>query len=156
MPRQARILLDNVCYHIVTRGNQKNPIFMNDLDREKYLRLILRYKRKYGFKIYCWCLMENHVHLLMESDRLSKTMHAINLTYAKYFQFKHDSIGHFWQDRFKSYIVIKDRYLYNCVSYIENNPVRAKIVDKPEDYIWSSYRARILGEHSPLLDPTMF
>jgi len=153
MPRQARLLLENVCYHVVVRGNRQQDIFLDNEDRIKHLRLIFRYKKKHKFKLLGWCLMDNHVHMIIESDKLSKVMHNLNLTYAKYFQYKYKLVGHFWQDRFKSYIVIKDRYLFNCVNYIENNPVRAKIVDKPEDYAWSSYRARICGERNELLDP---
>ena len=90
---------------------------------------------------------------MIESDLLSKTMHGINMSYGKYFICKYGSTGHLWQDRFKSYITQKDQYLINCITYIEYNPVRAGIVSRPEDYKWSSYRIRILGEKSELLDP---
>jgi len=80
-------------------------------------------------------------------------MHEINLSYAQYFQYKYRKIGHFWQDRYKSYVIQKDKYLINCISYIEHNPVRAKIVARPEEYNRSSYRARILGGKDKLLDP---
>ena len=79
-------------------------------------------------------------------------MHGINLSYAQYFRYRYKSVGHFWQDRYKSYVIQKDEYLINCISYIEYNPVRAKIALRPEDYDWSSYRARILGEKNSLLD----
>ena len=102
MPREARLILDEVCYHVITRGNEKRVTFKSDNDYEKYMQLLLKYKKKYKFKVYGWCLMNN--------------------------------------------------YLINCISYIEYNPVRAKIVARPEDYKWSSYRARVLGEKSELLD----
>jgi len=156
MPRQARLILDNVCYHIITRGNQKQTIFRNESDCRTYLKLVSKYKEKHKFKIYGWCLMNNHVHMVMESDSLSKTMHGINLSYAQYFRYKYKSVGHFWQDRYKSYVIQKDGYLINCISYIEYNPVRAKVTLRPEDYDWSSYRARILGEKDKLLDKLFF
>jgi putative transposase len=90
--------------------------------------------------------------MVLESDLLAKFMHGINLSYAQYFRYRYGSVGHFWQDRYKSYVIQKDEYLINCISYIEYNPVRARIALRPEDYEWSSYGARILGEKSRLLD----
>jgi putative transposase len=153
MPRAARVILDNACYHVITWGNEKRVTFKSEDDYEKYMKVLLKYKKKYGFKIYGWCLMNNHPHKVLESDLLSKAMHGINMSYAKYFRYKYGSAGHVWQDRFKSYVIQKDQYLINCLSYVEYNPVRAGIVSRPEDYKWSSYRARVLGEKSDLLDP---
>ena len=109
MPRQARLILDDVGYHIITRGNQKQSIFRDETDNKVYLKLISRYKEKYGFKIYGWCLMDNHVHMVIESGLLGKAMHGINLSYAQYFRYKYKTVGHFWQDRYKSYAIQKDR-----------------------------------------------
>jgi len=153
MPRQARLIVDDVCYHVITRGNEKRIIFKEDVDYGKYLKLLSKYKKKYNFKIYSWCPMSNHVHMTLETELLSKAMHGINLSYAQYFKHKYGSVGHFWQDRFKSYVIPRDRYLINCITYMEYNPVRAKIVSRPEDYKWSSYRSRALGGKSDLLDP---
>ena len=89
MPRQARLILDNVCYHVITRGNQKQAIFKNDNDRRTYLKFVSKYKERHKFKIYGWCMMNNHVHMVMESDSLSKAMHGINLSYAQYFGYKY-------------------------------------------------------------------
>ena len=152
MPRRARLILDNVCYHIITRGNQKQTVFRDEADNRAYLKLVSKYRDRYKFKIYGWCLMNNHVHMVIESDLLGKTMHGINLSYAQYFKYKYKTVGHFWQDRYKSYVIQKDEYLINCISYIEYNPVRAKIALRPEDYEWSSYTARILGEKNKLLN----
>ncbi len=152
MPRQARLLLDNGCYHVITRGNQRQTIFKEQDDFNIYLELLYRYKKRYNSKIYGFCLMNNHVHLVMESDKLSKAMHGINLSYAQYFKYKYRTIGHFWQDRYKSFVIQRDRYIINCITYIEYNPVRAEIVSRPEDYPWSSYTARILGKSNKLLD----
>ena len=153
MPRQPRLILDNVSYHVITRGNQKRITFIEDNDYETYLSYLCKYKARFDFKLYAWCLMFNHVHLLIDSVQLSKVMHGISLSYAQYFQYKYKNVGHFWQNRYKSYVVQKDRHLIDCITYIEYNPVRAKTVSRPEDYRWSSYRARILGKSSKLLDP---
>jgi len=146
MPRGARIVLENVCYHVITRGNQKDIVFRDKEDCRHYLKLLARYKARFACKIYGWCLMNNHVHMVMESNNLSRFMHGVNLSYAQYFRYKYKTIGHFWQDRFKSYIIQKDRYVLNCITYIEHNPVRAKVALRPEDYEWSSYNIRILGK----------
>jgi len=152
MPRQARLILDNACYHVVTRGNEKRKIFLEKDDCQTYIKLLARYKEKWNCNVYGWCLMPNHVHLIVECTALSKFMHGLNLSYVYHFKNKYDSIGHLWQDRFKSFVMQKDQYLINCISYIEYNPVRAKMASRPEDYEWSSYRIRILGEKSKLLD----
>ncbi len=152
MARTKRLLLDNACYHIITRRNEQGLAFRSEGDYRKYLHLLLNYKRRYGFKLYGWCLMRNHVHLLMQSHVLSKVMHGISLSYARYFRHTYGSSGHFWQDRYKSYVIQKDQYLINCLTYIEYNPLRSNIASRPEDYQWSSYAARILGKQDGLLD----
>ncbi len=153
MPRHARLILKNVCYHVISRGNEKKVVFQEENDYQKYTQLISKYKDRYKFKLYGWCMMANHIHLVIESDYLSKLMHGINLSYAQYCQYKYSKIGHFWQDRYKSHVIQKDKYLINCIAYIEYNPVRAKIVSTPEDYPWSSYATRVLGKKNKLLDP---
>lgn len=152
MPRTARLLLPGACYHVIARGNEKRTVFKDEEDYGKYLGIVRRYKGLYRFKIYGYCLMGNHVHLVVESAVLPKVMHGINLSYAKYFRYKYGGAGHFWQDRFRSFAIQKDRYLVNCISYIEYNPLRAQIALRAEDYEWSSYRARILGKEGDLTD----
>lgn len=153
MPRAARLILENACYHIITRGNEKHTVFKDHHDFEEYMELVSRYKYRYCSKVYGWCLMNNHVHMVVESKNLSKFMHGISMSYAKYFRYKYKGTGHLWQDRYKSFILQKDEYLINCVSYVEYNPVRANIVSRPEEYLWSSYKSRILGCEERLLDP---
>jgi len=153
MPRTARLILNNACYHIITRGNQKQDIFKEHEDFYVYLGLLSKYKKRFNSKIYGYCLMSNHVHLVIESEMLNKFMHGVNLSYAQHFKYKYNTIGHFWQDRYKSFVIQKDEYLINCITYIEYNPVRAQIASRPEDYPFSSYQARILGKSDSLLDP---
>lgn len=96
-------------------------------------------------KLYGWCIMPNHIHLIFFSNTLSKAMHFLNFSYAQYFNYRYDKSGYVWQGRYKSYVVQEDKYLLNLISYVEYNPVRAKIITNPEDYRWSSYRERVLG-----------
>lgn len=155
MPRKARTLIINASYHIVSRGNQRQQVFSDHDDFQRFTDTLRKYKKKFKYKVYSYCLMPNHIHLLLDplnKNILKKIMHGINMSYAKYFNYKYKKCGHLWQDRYQSFIIARDSYMLNCVNYIEHNPVRAKIVDRPEDYQWSSYRARVLGKNDFITD----
>jgi putative transposase len=156
MPRSARIAPGDYIYHILTRGNNRQDIFQEDEDFEKYLELLSRYKAKYTFKLYHYVLMTNHVHLVLEPAEmgggLAEIMKGINLSYAQHYKKKYKHIGHFWQDRYKSIIISKDDYLLACGSYVELNSVRARIVTDPKDYRWSSYNTYAYGKNNSLVD----
>ena len=156
MPRTARIFIENACYHIIVRGSQKEAVFKDSADYEYYLRLLHKYKLKYGCLIYGYCLMNNHVHLILDSparaENISLFMHGLNLSYAMKFNSKYDQCGHLWQNRYKIFAVLKNDYMLNLISYIEYNPVKAKIVLCPENYPYSSYKYRLLDEKNIILD----
>ena len=156
MPRTARIAPKEYIYHILTRGNNRQDIFKNESDYEKYLEILKKYKEKYKFKLYHYVLMTNHIHLVLEHKKeggsLAEIMKGLNLSYAQHYKGKYKHIGHFWQDRYKSIIVSKDNYLLACGSYIELNPVRAKIVEDPKDYKWSSYHVYAYGKKDSVVD----
>ncbi|GBE06205.1 MAG TPA: hypothetical protein ENH31_02175 [Nitrospirae bacterium] len=142
MARQPRIEFPGAFYHVMVRGNQKQAIFHDNRDREKYLELLGNYKNKHGFKIYAYTLMINHVHLLLEtpSSPISKIMQVMNLTYTQFFNRKYEKVGHLFQGRYKAKLCDKDEYLLGLLRYIHLNPVRAKIVKKPDEYKWSSHK----------------
>ena len=156
MPRLARIAPKEYVYHILTRGNNREDIFKDDEDCEKYIDLLGRYKKKYEFMLYHYVLMTNHVHLVLEplerGGNLAEIMKGINFSYARYYKRRYSHIGHFWQDRYKSIVVSKDDYLLACGSYVELNPVRARIVEDPKHYRWSSYNAYAYGKVDPITD----
>ncbi|MBL7130491.1 MAG: transposase [Candidatus Omnitrophica bacterium] len=155
MPRTARLLLNNVCYHVITRGNQSKKVFLDNKDFNVYLRLLRKYKLKYKFKIYAYCLMKNHVHIIIDPkdhNDLSKIMQGLNQSYAIYFNHRYHKNGHLWQERYKSMIIAKDAYFANCLNYIEANPMRAGIAKTLQWYNWSSYKYRISGRRNRLLD----
>lgn len=129
-------------YHIICRGNNKSIIFRRPGDYGHYLSLLKNAKHLYGFDLYHFVLMPNHVHLLLKphADNMSELMHVIQMGYAKYFCGTYRHIGHVWQDRFKSIHIENDPYLFACGSYIEMNPVRAGLVAHPEDWGWSSFQ----------------
>jgi len=155
MTKTGRVLFDNVFYHIISRGNQKQKVFLDEGDFEKYLALLKRYKKKFKFKLLAWCLMPNHVHLILDVNytaELKKIMQGLNLAYSRWFNKKHNKVGHLWQGRYKSKMIQKDNYVLNCISYIELNPVRANLKNTPQDYLWSSFRARTLETQQSMLD----
>ena len=156
MPRTARVAPKEHVYHVLTRGNNRQDVFEDGDDFRKYLDLLFRYKEKYHFKLYHYVMMTNHVHLVIEpleeGGGLSEIMKGINLVYAQHYKRKYGHTGHFWQDRYKSIIISRDQYLLACGSYVELNPVRAKMVEDPKDYPWSSYRAYAYGKRDVLLD----
>ncbi|MDD2752360.1 MAG: transposase [Candidatus Omnitrophica bacterium] len=144
-----RLLLENVCYHIMSRGNQRQKTFLDQQDYQEYISRLKKYKTRHGFSLYGFCLMPNHVHLIGEPKQLrsiSKLMHALSLSYSIYFNKRYNKVGHLWQDRFKSKVIVKDRYLIDCIQYIEFNPVRARLVKTAQEYPWSSYQERVLSE----------
>jgi putative transposase len=156
MPRTARIAPKEYIYHTLTRGNNRQDIFKEQNDCEKYHEILKKYKDKYRFKLYHYVFMTNHIHLVIEPKQdggsLAEIMKVINLSYAQYYKRKYKHTGHFWQDRYKSIIISKDNYLLACGSYVELNPVRAKVVGDPKDYKWSSYNAYAYGKKGQLID----
>jgi putative transposase len=155
MPRIARIAFPSMLYHIISRGNHRDSVFQDREDFEKYFEICRRYKEQYGFKLYHWVLMNNHVHLLMETKEdssLSKIMQGINLAFTLWFNRKYSKVGHLWQDRFKSALIEKDNYLLECGRYIERNPLRLNLVRDPKEYLWSSYRVYAYGERDGITD----
>lgn len=155
MPRTKRLVLDGGCYHVLTRGNNRAVVFHEADDFQRYGRLLLDYFTEHRVRLYHYCLMSSHVHLVVEVAQaagLSKAMHGLNMRYAQFYRRRHQHVGHFWQDRFKSLLVAKDDYLIQCGAYVELNPVRAGMVERPEQYPWSSYRAYTQeGHHDPLV-----
>ena len=142
MPRTARILLDNSYYHIITRGIDRRKLFYDNQDYEYRLKVIKRYLDKFPLKITNYCLMPNHIHLLVylgDSSYLSKFMQATLQVYAAYFRFKYNTVGFIFQNRYKSPLIQNETYLLECARYIERNPLRAGLTKNLSDYPWSSF-----------------
>jgi len=154
MPRQPRQLLSHSCYHIITRGNNRHVIFKNRDDYLYYLCLLKRFKSQHPFDLFHYCLMPNHVHMLVRTNKdsdFSTFMKKLSLSYFHHYNISYGWAGYFSQDRFKSQPVGKDEYFIQCGKYIELNPVRAGIVDSPEKYIYSSFRYYSEGEKDNLI-----
>jgi REP element-mobilizing transposase RayT len=145
MPRQQRVKGEFSTYHVIQRGNERKHIFLNDYDKTRFLQTLAKTRDKYNFLIYAYCLMDNHVHMLMydNGNDVSKIVKSLNISYANYFNRVYLRTGHLFQDRFKSEIVENDNYLLEASKYIHNNPVKAGMVETPDQFIWSSYNIYI-------------
>lgn len=141
MPRVSRDKGVFCTYHIIQRGNEKKDIFFLEEDRDKFINILDRAKNKYNFLMYAYCLMNNHVHLLLNDNGndISQVIKSINISYVSYFNRTYKRCGHLFQDRFKSELIMDDNYLIEVSRYIHNNPVKACIVQNAGDYEWSSY-----------------
>lgn len=140
MARRPRIEIPGY-YHIVNRGVARSTIFKAPADYEYFEELMCFYMKSYGIVLHNYCLMPNHYHLLIEirEENLSKFMRQLNMNYAVYFNKKYNRTGHLWQGRFKSWYVSSEAYLYTLMCYIEQNPLKAHMVNVLEDYPYSSY-----------------
>ena len=155
MPRIARGLADNQIYHIINRGNRREVVFHDNYDYEKFLKLLIESKEKYAIKIYAYCLMPNHFHLVIYTkyaDSLSQGMHWISSSSVRYYNKRYNISGHLWQGRYKSFIVQEDSYLLVLLKYVEANPKRARIVKDCIDYKYSSANNRIKNNENLITD----
>ena len=141
MPRSKRKQSGTDVYHVVSRGNNQNHILQKNNDKKYFRSIMKRRAEKFGVKVYAYCIMSNHVHILLKSDFkiLSLFMQEVNSIYAIYHNYKYGKSGHVFQGRFYSSVVETEGYLFSCIRYIHNNPVKANIVKKCEDYQFSSY-----------------
>jgi len=150
MARALRITFPGAFYHVTSRGNERKAVFKSKRDREKFLEYLESASRRYDALIHAYCMMDTHYHLLLEtpSGNLPQIMRHINGAYTTYFNVKRDRSGHLFQGRYKAILVDIDEYAKELSRYIHLNPVRAKIVETPEEYDWSSYKFYIGKQRS--------
>jgi putative transposase len=150
MSRPLRIEYPGAVYHVTSRGNEKKPVFKIDQDRENFLNTLQHVNKRYNWICHGYCLMTNHYHLLIETPEgnLSLGMRQINGVYTQLFNKLHGRAGHLFQGRFKAILIQKDSHLLEVCRYVVLNPVRAKMVETPGDWKWSSYLATA-GETKP-------
>jgi len=156
MPRVGRIVPEDGAMHIMCRGNNKQYILSRDQDKLRYYQLLKKYKAENQIDILHYCLMNNHVHLIVWlncHNLLSRFMKQVNLSYFLYYRNNYDYCGHIWQGRFKSNIIDTDIYLMQCGKYIELNPSRAGLVTDLNMYSHSSYNFYANGHPDPVLSP---
>jgi REP element-mobilizing transposase RayT len=143
MARPLRLEFPGALYHVMSRGNEKSLIFREDRDRHTFLAILASVIRSERWLLHSFCLLGNHYHLLLETPlgRLSHGMHGLNGRYSQDFNRRYERSGHLFEGRFKALIVEKQTHLLELHRYIVLNPVRAGLTERPEDWIWSSYRA---------------
>ena len=150
MARALRITFPDAFYHVTSRGNERKDIFKDKGDKGKFLEYLESASQRYDAVIHAYCLMDNHYHLLLETPlgNLSQIMRHINGAYTTYFNLRHSRSGHLFQGRYKAILVDIDEYAKELSRYIHLNPVRAKKVETPQEYDWSSYKFYI-GRQKP-------
>lgn len=155
MPRPPRLTLPGLPHHVTQRGNRRQQTFFSAADYARYLALLGHSCRAHGTAIWAWCLMPNHVHLILVPSReegLSEVLAPTHRRYSWEVNQREGWSGHLWQARFASF-PLDEAHLYACLRYIELNPVRARLVDRPEAWPWSSARGHLGLAADPLVDP---
>jgi REP element-mobilizing transposase RayT len=143
MARPLRLHIPHAFYHVMSRGNAKQTIFVGEADYERFLELLEATSARFGVLCHAYCLMPNHFHLLLQPDTnpLSRMMQQLNSVYSQLFNRRHERVGHVLQGRFKALLVDRDEYFLQLLRYIVLNPAEADLVDDPGAWPWSSYRA---------------
>ncbi len=142
MARLPRLTVPGYPHHVIQRGNNRQPIFLGDTDRQRMLELIEDHARQLEVAVHAYVLMDNHFHLLLTpgaGDSLSRLMQAVGRRYVRYFNDRHGRSGTLWEGRYRSTLIEPERYLLPCMAYLDLNPVRAGLVAQARDYPWSSH-----------------
>lgn len=156
MPRCARTIVPGVALHVIQRGNNRGHCFFGDGDRLAYMRYLHKFALEAGCSVHAYCLMTNHVHLLLtphEPDACTVLMKNLNQHYVQHINRVHGRTGNLWEGRYRSCLAATERYVLACYCYVELNPVRAGMVALPEEYVWSSYRSNAQASPDSLLLP---
>lgn len=154
MPRRVRMYVPGYTYHIVHRGNNRTACFFEEENFRIYMRYMCEVLQRYGNSLHAYCLMTNHVHLLLTAeceDSISNFMKVVCSRYAQYINKKYARTGTLWEGRHKASAIDSENYLLKCYRYIELNPVAAHIVDRPEEYAWTSHHSNAWSEQDPLV-----
>ena len=154
MPRPLRPIDDGLIYHVINRGNNRQDIFHKPADFQAFLAALADLKDRKPFELFGYCLLNNHFHLLLrpKGATTSRIMQSLLVSHTQRYHRHYRSGGHIWQGRFKSPVIQNDEHLLAVLRYIKANPLRAALVQRAEEYPWSSYRAHGLGEMNELVD----
>lgn len=154
MARLPRYFAQGVPQHVILRGNNREPIFANDEDCQFFKEVLLDAAIRYGLAIHAYVLMTNHIHLLAlpeSAESLPKTLQSVGRRYVQYFNYRYKRTGTLWEGRYRATVVDAEKYLFECMRYIELNPVRAGMVAHPRNFPWSSYLANAEGKEDILV-----
>lgn len=156
MPRHSRIVLPGCPMHVIHRGNNRVPLFLEHEDRTRFVRMLREASARALCAIHAYVLMTNHVHLVVTpatETGPAVLMQTLGRRYVRWFNDRHDRTGTLWEGRYRSSPIATDAYLFACCRYVELNPVRAGLVARPEEYRWSSYRRNAHGGRDSLVTP---
>jgi putative transposase len=154
MARQPRLTAPGFPHHVVQRGNNRQEVFRDAADCERYLELLTELSASMTTPVHAYVLMPNHVHLLLtptESHSLGRLMQALGRRYVMWFNRRHTRTGTLWEGRYRACVIESERYLFACSRYIEMNPVRAGLVADPAEYRWSSYTHHVGLRPEPII-----
>ncbi|TNF62844.1 MAG: transposase, partial [Burkholderiales bacterium] len=156
MARLPRLTVPGYPHHVIQRGNNRQPVFLDDSDRQQMLALLGEYAGPFGVAIHAYVLMDNHLHLLLtpqSPDGLALFMQAVGRRYVRRFNDRHGRSGTLWEGRYRSTVLEADQHLLDCMVYIDLNPVRAGLVEQAAQYPWSSHRHYIGQRNDRLVTP---
>ncbi len=156
MARLPRYFVKGIPLHIILRGNNREPIFGNDEDCQFFKEALLDAAKRHDLAVHAYVFMTNHIHLLAspgKEESVPKVMQSVGRRYVQYFNFHYQRTGTLWEGRYRATVVDAENYLFECMRYIELNPVRAGMARHPRDYPWSSYRANAEGKADALVSP---
>jgi putative transposase len=154
MGRPPRLIGDGLVYHALNRGNNRERVFFRPTDYEQFLRALAQTQERYPFRLYAYCLMANHFHLVLQpadGQAISRILQSLTVAHTWHYHRAQATSGHVWQGRFKSPVIAADEHLLTVLRYVESNPLRAGMVTDLAEYSWSSYPAHGLGRGLPLL-----
>ena len=153
MARMSRVVAVGTPHHVIQRGNRRQNVFLKAEDKAEYLKILKLQSELFGLQVWAYCLMDNHVHLIVvpsKKESLTKAIGETHQLYTRMINFREGWRGYLWQGRFHSF-PLDERYLVAAVRYVERNPLRAGIVEKAEDYTWSSAKAHVENTFEPVL-----
>lgn len=154
MPRRVRVVSPGRAHHVIARGNYRQNVFESFEDFKQYCFWVKEYQQKYGLEIVSYCVMNNHVHFIIvpkDKEGLPRFFNILHMRYSQYKNGLRRKSGHLWQGRYFSSIIENRGYLLRVVRYVEQNPVRARMVDKAWDYVWSSAATHVGIAKDPII-----
>ena len=156
MSLRTRVYVEGLTVHVTHRGNNKMPTFRADADYQTFLWCLRFVTTKYRLLVHAYALMSNHIHLTVTPESasgLSRGMQSLGRRYVRYFNDRYERTGTLWEGRYRTALIVDERYWLTCLRYVEMNPVRAGLVQLPESYRWSSYAAHAFGQHDAVVAP---
>jgi putative transposase len=154
MGRPLRPVGDGLIYHALNRGNNRGVVFRRDADYRAFLNALRQTKERYPCRVYAYCLMNNHFHLVLQPEdgqNISRILQSLTVAHTWHFHKQNGTVGHVWQGRFKSPVIQADNHLLTVLRYVESNPLPARLVDDLREYRWTSYPVHGLGESDDLI-----